>query len=190
MDTVVDLEAAEAAVMALLVALGQDPESEHLRATPERVARAYSELLTPTAITPMTFPNDEGYDELVMVRGIPFHSLCQHHLLPFVGQAHIGYLPSGRIVGLSKLARVVEHVSRALQVQERMTAQIADWIEAELSPLGVGVVLEAEHMCMRLRGAKATGTCTVTSAMRGALRDDPRTRSEFLDLVQRARVTQ
>jgi GTP cyclohydrolase I len=180
----VDLEAAARAVRDLLIALGRDPDSEHLRKTPQRVALAYEELLTPVAVDATTFPNDEGYDELVVVRDIPFHSLCEHHLLPFVGKAHITYLPKDRIVGLSKLARVVEHYSRNLQVQERMTQQIANWLEEQLSPRGVGVVLAAEHMCMRLRGVKAPGTMTVTSALRGALRNDARTRGEFLDLVR------
>ena len=180
----VDVEAAASAVRGLLIALGQDPDSEHLRKTPQRVARAYEELLTPVPVDATTFPNDEGYDELVVVRDIPFHSLCEHHLLPFVGKAHITYLPKDRIVGLSKLARVVEHFSRNLQVQERMTQQIANWLEEQLSPRGVGVVLAAEHMCMRLRGVKAPGTMTVTSALRGALRNDARTRGEFLDLVR------
>jgi GTP cyclohydrolase I len=180
----VDVEAAAKAVHDLLVALGEDPGSEHLLRTPARVARAYQELLTPSPVDATTFPNDEGYDELVLVRDIPFHSLCEHHLLPFVGRAHVAYLPKDRIVGLSKLARVVEHFSRSLQVQERMTSQIAGWLEEQLSPRGVGVVLEAEHMCMRLRGVKAPGTMTVTSALRGTLRNDARTRGEFLDLVR------
>jgi GTP cyclohydrolase I len=180
----VDLEAASKAVRDLLVALGEDPTSEHLQRTPARVARAFQELLTPTQVDPTTFPNDEGYDELVLVRDIPFHSLCEHHLLPFVGKAHVAYLPKDRILGLSKLARVVEHYSRALQVQERMTQQIAGWLEEQLAPRGVGVVLEAEHMCMRLRGVRVPGTMTVTSTLRGTLRDDARTRGEFLDLVR------
>ncbi|MCW2599083.1 MAG: cyclohydrolase [Frankiales bacterium] len=180
----VDLDAAAKAVQQLLVALGEDPTSDHLQRTPERVAKAFQEMLTPADVDPTTFPNDEGYDELVVVRDIPFHSLCEHHLLPFVGKAHLAYLPKDRIVGLSKLARVVEHFSRALQVQERMTQQIAAWLEERLAPRGVGVVLEAEHMCMRLRGARVPGTMTVTSALRGTLRDDARTRGEFLDLVR------
>lgn len=179
-----DLTAAAKAVQDLLVALGEDPTSEHLRRTPDRVAKAFEELLTPTQVDPTTFPNDEDYDELVLVRDIPFHSLCEHHLLPFVGKAHVAYLPRDRIVGLSKLARIVEHFSRSLQVQERMTQQIAGWLEEQLSPRGVGVVLEAEHMCMRLRGVRVPGTMTVTSTLRGALRDDARTRGEFLDLVR------
>jgi len=179
-----DLDAAARAVRDLLAALDQDPDSEHLRATPDRVARAFAEQLTPQPFAPTTFPNDESYNELVLVRDIPFNSLCEHHLLPFVGTAHVAYLPKDRIVGLSKLARVVDHYSRALQVQERMTQQIADWLLRELDPRGVGVVLEAEHMCMRLRGARVTGTHTVTSALHGIVRDDPRTRGEFLDLVR------
>ena len=184
MTAPVDLEAAARAVRDLLVALGQDPDSAHLARTPERVARAFAEQLTPTPFAPTTFPNDEGYNELVLVRDIPFQSLCEHHLLPFVGTAHVAYLPKDRIVGLSKLARVVEHFSRALQVQERMTQQVADWLVRELDPRGVGVVLDAEHMCMRLRGARVTGTRTVTSALHGTVRDDARTRGEFLDLVR------
>jgi GTP cyclohydrolase I len=184
MSAPVDLEAAARAVRELLLALGQDPESEHLRSTPARVARAFAEQLTSQPFAPTTFPNEEGYNELVLVRDIPFHSLCEHHLLPFIGTAHVAYLPKDRIVGLSKLARVVEHFSRALQVQERMTQQIADWLLRELDPRGVGVVLEAEHTCMQLRGARVTGTHTVTSALHGTIRDDARTRSEFLDLVR------
>ena len=184
MSASVDLEAAARAVRDLLAALGQDPDSEHLQRTPQRVARAFAEQLTPEPFSPTTFPNDEGYNELVLVRDIPFHSLCEHHLLPFAGVAHVAYLPQDRIVGLSKLARIVEHFSRSLQVQERMTQQVADWLQRELSPRGVGVVLEAEHMCMRLRGARVTDTRTVTSALHGTLRDDARTRGEFLDLVR------
>lgn len=180
----VDVAAAERAVRDLLTALGYDPETEHLKATPMRVAKAYEEMLSPVTVAPTTFPNDEMYDELVLVRDIPFHSLCEHHLLPFVGRAHVAYLPKERILGLSKLARVVEHFSRSLQVQERMTQQIAGWLEDQLQPRGVGVVLEAEHMCMRLRGVRAPGTMTVTSALRGGLRDDARTRQEFLGLVR------
>ena len=180
---VVDLDAAESAVRDLLVALGQDPDSEHLRETPRRVALAYEEFLTPEPFVPTTFPNDEGYDELVVVRDIPFHSLCQHHLLPFSGVAHVGYLPAARILGLSKLARVVEHFARGLQVQERLTKQIGDWLEVRLAPKGVGVVLEAEHLCMSLRGVEAVGSKTVTSSLHGLVRDDARTRAEFLDLT-------
>jgi GTP cyclohydrolase I len=132
---------------------------------------------------PTTFPNDEGYDELVVVRDIPFQSLCMHHLLPFHGVAHIAYLPGGRIIGLSKLGRVVDLFARDLQVQERLTTQVADWLDAELSPRGVGVIIEAEHLCMSLRGVQKAGSRTVTSALRGSIKDDPRTRQEFLSLV-------
>lgn len=147
------------------------------------MALAYEEFLTPEPFVPTTFPNDEGYDELVMVRDIPFHSLCEHHLLPFSGVAHVGYLPDSRILGLSKLARVVEHFARGLQVQERLTKQIGDWLDARLDPKGVGVVLEAEHLCMSLRGVEAVGSKTVTSSLHGLVRDDARTRAEFLDLT-------
>lgn len=147
---------------------------------------AYLELLTPRPFRATTFANEDGYDELVLVREIPFHSLCMHHMLPFHGLAHVAYLPGERIVGLSKLARVVEMFARDLQVQERLTTQIADWIEEELQPKGVGVVLEAEHLCMSLRGVQKFGATTVTSALLGQVRDDPRTRQEFLSLTRRS----
>jgi GTP cyclohydrolase IA len=181
----VDLDAAESAAADLLAALGADLADESLNGTPRRMARLYSELLTPAAFNPTTFPNDGGYDELVVARGIPFHSLCEHHLLPFVGVAHVGYLPGERILGISKLARVVDFYSRSLQVQERLTTQIAGWLQEELSPKGVGVVLEAEHLCMSLRGVQKQGATTVTSALHGLVRDDPRTRQEFLALTGR-----
>jgi len=179
----IDPVAAELAVTDLLVALGQNPDDEHLADTPRRVAAAYQELLTPRSFDLTTFPNDEGYDELVVARDIPFHSLCQHHLLPFKGVAHVGYLPGERILGLSKLARVVELFARDLQVQERLTKQVADWLEEHLAPKGVGVVLEAEHLCMSLRGVQASGSRTVTSALHGLLREDPRSRAEFFSLA-------
>ena len=144
------------------------------------MVEVYAELLTPQPFAPTTFPNDEGYDELVVASDIPFHSLCMHHLLPFRGVAHVGYLPGERIIGLSKLARVVDLFARDLQVQERLTEQIADWLDAHLRAKGVGVVLEAEHLCMTLRGVQKPGARTVTSALRGTVRDDPRTRQEFL----------
>lgn len=181
----IDVDAAAVAVRDLLRALGEDPGSEHLEATPIRVARAYEEMLSSRPFDLTTFPNTEGYDELVVVRDITFSSLCEHHLLPFVGVAHVAYSPAQRILGLSKLARVVELHARRLQVQERMTHQIAEWLQTELTPQGVGVVIEAEHMCLRLRGAKSPGTTTITSSLRGSLRNDARTRSEFLALVQR-----
>jgi GTP cyclohydrolase I len=182
-DGGVDLGAAENAARDLLVALGADLESDHLRETPRRVAKAYAELLTPRPFNATTFPNDEGYDELVIVGEIPFQSLCAHHLLPFQGKAHVAYLPGERLVGLSKLARVVELYSRRLQLQERLTTQVADWLEEHLQPRGVGVVLEAEHLCMSLRGVQTSGSNTVTSALRGAVKDDTRTRQEFLSLI-------
>jgi GTP cyclohydrolase I len=168
-----------------LTALGIDPASDALRETPRRMVDVLEALLTPEPFTPTTFPNDAGYDELVVVRDIPFHSLCEHHVLPFVGVAHVAYLPGERIIGLSKLARVVDHFARSLQVQERLTIDVADWLEVNLSPLGAGVVLEAEHQCMTLRGVQKPGTRTLTSALRGRLRDDARTRSEFLALTTR-----
>src|SRR4051812_34755266 len=181
----VDLAAAERAARDLLTALGADLKLESLRETPGRVARLYAELLEPADFEATTFPNDAGYDELVVARAIPFHSLCEHHLLPFVGVAHVGYLPNDRIIGLSKLARVVEYFARSLQVQERLTAQIANWLQDELGPKGVGVVLEAEHMCMSLRGVQKPGVMTVTSALHGLVRDDARTRQEFLALARK-----
>ncbi|HEV2928961.1 MAG TPA: GTP cyclohydrolase I FolE [Propionibacteriaceae bacterium] len=174
---------AERADAVLQAALGQDPSAEQLLDTPRRVAAGYAELLSPAPFTPTTFPNDERYDELVLVRAIPFRSLCQHHLLPFTGVAHVGYLPAERILGLSKLARVVELFARRLQLQERLTTQVADWLHVELAPKGVGVVLEAEHLCMTLRGVHAAGARTVTSTLRGLLRSDPRSRQEFFALT-------
>jgi GTP cyclohydrolase I len=182
----VDLVRAERAVADLLAALGQDPTSEELAETPRRVAASYAELLTSAPFTLTSFPNAEGYDELVLVRAIPFQSLCQHHLLPFVGVAHVGYLPADRILGLSKLARVVELFARRLQFQERLTTQVANWLQDELAPRGVGVVLEAEHLCVTLRGVQATGARTVTSTLHGLLRSDPRSRQEFLALARTA----
>ena len=181
----IDLNAAERAATELLTALGADLTDESLTGTPRRLARLYAELLTPAPFDATTFPNDGGYDELVVARSIPFHSLCEHHLLPFVGVAHVGYLPGERIIGLSKLARVVEYFARSLQVQERLTTQVAGWLERELQPRGVGVVLEAEHMCMSLRGIQKQGATTVTSALHGLVRDDSRTRQEFLALTGR-----
>ena len=180
----IDHGAAQRAATDLLRALGADLTSEGLRDTPRRMAQAYAELLTPEPFLPTTFPNEDGYDELIVARAIPFHSLCMHHLLPFQGVAHVGYLPGERIIGLSKLGRVVELFARDLQIQERMTTQIARWLQRELQPKGVGVVLEAEHLCMSLRGVQKPGTRTVTSALLGSVRDDVRTREEFLDLTR------
>src|ERR687896_802964 len=182
----VDHAAVQRAARDLLRAVGADVDAEALEETPRRVADAYAELLTPQPFRATTFPNDDGYDELVVARGIPFHSLCQHHLLPFTGVAHVGYLPGPRIIGLSKLARVVELFARGLQVQERLTKQVADWLEDALEPKGVGVVVEAEHLCMSLRGVQASGSKTIPSALRGLVRDNARTRQEFLALTTRS----
>jgi GTP cyclohydrolase I len=178
----IDLAAAERAVADLLVALGRSPDG-HTVDTPRRVAAAYAELLTPRSFNPTTFPNNEGYDELILARDIPFHTLCQHHLLPFHGVAHIGYLPGERILGLSKLARVLELFASDLQVQERLTKQVADWLRDNVAPKGVGVVVEAEHLCMSMRGVQARGSRTVTSALHGLLREDFRSRAEFFALA-------
>ncbi|MFI9385813.1 GTP cyclohydrolase I FolE [Kutzneria sp. NPDC052558] len=179
----VDLDAAERAAGDLLRALGVDTDNENLRATPGRMARAYAELFSPRPFDLTTFPNDEGYDELVLARSIPVRSVCEHHLLPFVGVAHVGYLPDARILGLSKLARVVEHFASRPQVQERLTKQVADWLNTQLQPKGVGVVIEAEHTCMTLRGVRAAGSSTVTSTLLGTLRSDARSRQEFFALA-------
>jgi GTP cyclohydrolase I len=179
----IDLPAAERAIADLLKALGRDPHSVHLADTPRRVAHAYAEMLTPREFALTTFPNDEGYDELVLARDIPVQSFCEHHMLPFQGVAHVGYLPGERILGLSKLARVVELFARDLQVQERLTKQVADWLQDQLAPKGVGVVIEAEHLCMSLRGVRAPGSRTVTSSLHGVLRNNPSSRQEFFALT-------
>ena len=180
----VNLPAAERAVRDLLLALGRDPHSPHLADTPRRVAQSFGEMLTPREFDLTTFPNDEGYDELVLARNIPVQSLCEHHMLPFTGVAHVGYLPGERILGLSKLARVVELFARDLQVQERLTVQVANWLQENLLPRGVGVVIEAEHQCMSMRGVRAAGSQTITSSVLGALREDPRSRQEFFTLTR------
>jgi GTP cyclohydrolase I len=178
-----DLDAATSAASAFLDALGVDLEGEDRAETPRRMAKAYAEMLEPRPFTMTTFANDEGYDELVLARSVPVQSLCEHHMLPFVGVAHVGYLPGERILGLSKLARVVELFARRPQVQERLTAQVAHWLNDSLEPRGVGVVVEAEHLCMSLRGVRAGGSRTVTSALHGRLRDDPSSRAEFFALA-------
>ena len=177
--------AAETAARVFLEALGLPVDSEGMRETPRRMARAYQELFAAAPFTFTSFANENGYDELVLARDIPVRSVCEHHLLPFVGVAHVGYLPGDRILGLSKLARLVEHFGSRPQLQERMTKQIADLLEEELSPRGVGVVIEAEHSCMTLRGVRARGSSTVTSTLLGVLREDPRSRQEFLSLIPR-----
>lgn len=179
-EHVIDRGGAIAAAKDLLAALGRDIDSPHLADTPRRFADALIEMLTPRPFSPTTFPNDDGYDELVVVADIPFHSLCEHHLLPFRGVAHVGYVPGDRLIGLSKLARIVEQYTRDLQVQERLTRRIADWLVEVLDPRGVGVVVEAEHSCMSLRGVQVEGTRTVTSTLVGVVREDERTRGEFL----------
>jgi GTP cyclohydrolase I len=176
----------ERAVRELLVAVGEDPDREGLRETPARVARTYRELLSGLHVDPRECLKKfftETYDEVVVVRDISFCSLCEHHLLPFMGQAHIGYLPSGRVIGLSKLARLVEVISRRPQVQERMTEQVADLLVEELDVRGVAVIVEATHTCMTIRGVRKPGSLCVTSAMRGAFRDSASTRSEVMHLM-------
>jgi GTP cyclohydrolase IA len=179
----VDLAAAEKAAGDFLAALGVDVDGDGLRQTPARMARAYAELFDARPFRLTTFPNEEGYDELVLARGIPFRTICEHHLLPFAGVAHVGYLPAERIVGLSKLARLVEHFAARPQTQERLTQQVAGRLAASLNPRGAGVVLEAEHTCMTLRGVRAIGATTITSALLGTLRADARSRSEFFALT-------
>jgi GTP cyclohydrolase IA len=179
----VNLVAAARGAAQFLRALGLSIDSEAMADTPSRMARAYAELLSPAAFDLTTFPNDESYDELVLARAIPLQSVCEHHMLPFVGIAHVGYLPGERILGLSKLARVVELFARRPQVQERLTKQVADWLQDHLQPAGVGVVIEAEHMCMSLRGVRAAGSSTITSTLLGSLREDSRSRAEFLALT-------
>jgi len=181
---VVDLDEAERAAADFLTALGVDLDREERRATPARMARAYAELLAARPFRLTTFPNDEGYDELVLARAIPFRTLCEHHMLLFSGVAHVGYLPGERILGLSKLARLVEHFAARPQTQERLTMQVAKCLDANLRARGVGVVLEAEHTCMTQRGVRALGATTVTSALLGTLRTDPRSRAEFFALAR------
>jgi GTP cyclohydrolase IA len=181
---VVDLDAAERAAADFLAALGIDLDREERRATPARMAHAYAELLAAQPFRLTTFRNDEGYDELVLARAIPFRTLCEHHMLLFSGVAHVGYLPGERILGLSKLARLVEHFAARPQTQERLTMQVAKCLDTNLHPRGVGVVMEAEHTCMTQRGVRALGATTVTSALLGTLRTDPRSRAEFFALAR------
>jgi GTP cyclohydrolase IA len=180
----VDLAAAERAAADFLTALGIDLDREERRETPARMARAYAELFTAQSFRLTTFPNDERYDQLVLARAIPFRTVCEHHMLLFSGVAHVGYLPGERIIGLSKLARLVEHFAARPQTQERLTMQIASCLEENLEARGVGVVLEAEHTCMTQRGVRALGAKTVTSALLGGLRTDPRSRAEFFALAK------
>jgi GTP cyclohydrolase I len=180
----VDLVAAERAARDLLTALGIDVERVETAETPRRMATAYAELLQVGDFDFTTFPNTEQYDELVLVEDIPVRSVCEHHMLPFVGVAHVGYLPRDRILGLSKFARVVDFFGHRPQTQERLTIQVARHLQDQLSPRGVGVVIEAEHTCMTLRGVRAAGARTVTSALLGTLREDPSSRAEFLSLTR------
>ncbi|HEY5356945.1 MAG TPA: GTP cyclohydrolase I [Streptosporangiaceae bacterium] len=186
-DRPIDLGRAERAAAELLDALGVDRADGGLAATPARMRRAYAELLTPAPFEATTFPNDEGYDELVVATHIRFCSLCEHHLLPFSGVAHVGYLPGARLAGLSTLARAVGHFAGRPQPQQRLTAQVAGWLGCHLAPRGVGVVLEAEHACLSLRGVRAAGARAVTSAMSRLVRDDHRIRAEFLALARTPR---
>lgn len=179
----VDTVGAELALTSFLGAMGVQTDSESLSQTPRRMAKAYAEFFTPRPFDLTTFANDEGYDELVLARSVPLRSVCEHHFLPFTGVAHVGYLPDRRILGLSKLARVVEHFACRPQVQERLTKQVATWLQTQLSPKGVGVVIEAEHTCMTLRGVQAVGSTTVTSTLLGLLRENPGSRQEFFSLL-------
>ncbi len=180
---------AEAAVRVLLEWAGDDPDREGLLETPARVARSYRELFAgyeedPREYLSRTFEEVGGYDELIVLRDIPVVSFCEHHMLPFVGKAHVGYLPTNRVVGISKLARVVNGFSRRLQIQEKLSAEIATAIQDILEPAGVGVVIEAEHSCMSMRGVKTHDSRMITSRLLGVVRDDPRTREEFLRLAR------
>jgi GTP cyclohydrolase I len=185
-ESAVDLSAIKGAVRTILKAVGEDPDRDGLLETPRRVAKMYAEMFSGLQQDPgrhleVTF--EESYDEIVLVRDIPFTSMCEHHLLPFRGVAHVAYIPNGRVTGLSKLARVVEEVSRRPQVQERMTQTVADLIEDRLGSRAVGVIIKAEHSCMSIRGIRKTGSLTVTSTMRGAFRSDPASRTELMSLI-------
>ena len=177
----------EKAVREILEALGEDPDREGLVETPERVARFYAEVFEGLHRDPGeeidAFFGEEGYQEIVMVREIPFYSMCEHHLVPFHGQAHVAYMPKGKVTGLSKLARLVEGYARRPQMQERLTAQVADAMTERLDPLGVMVVIEAEHLCMSMRGVRKPGAKTVTSAVRGIMQSNPATRAEAMSLL-------
>ena len=187
LTTSYDVEAVEQSARELLRSLGLDPDCEGLRETPRRIAAMYQELfegLNQDPVEALSVGFEEGHDEMVILREIPFYSMCEHHFLPFQGKAHVGYLPDGRIVGLSKIARALEIFARRPQVQERLTTQLAECIEDVLHARGVGVVIEAEHTCMTARGIKKPGATMVTSAMRGRFRSDANTRQEFLGLIR------
>lgn len=182
----VDLGRIEKAVQEILLAVGEDPKREGLKATPQRVARMYTELLAGMrhdATEHLKSIFHEKYDEIVLLRDIPFYSICEHHLMPFIGKAHVAYLPAGQVLGVSKLARVVDSFARRLQVQERLTDQIADFLMKSLQPVGVAVVLEASHSCMTIRGIQKPGAVMVTSSLRGIFKKDPRSRAEVLTLM-------
>jgi GTP cyclohydrolase I len=186
----IDTSRIKKAVAEILLAIGEDLNREGLRDTPARVARMYSELVSGMREDPEIHFRSvftESYDEIVLLRDIPFYSLCEHHLLPFIGSAHVAYLPTGRVLGVSKLARIVDSFAKRLQCQERLTGQIADLIMDRLKPMGVAVVLEASHSCMTIRGIKKPGSTMVTSALRGIFRKDPRSRNEILSLLRQDR---
>lgn len=182
----VDTDHIQKAVYEILEAVGENPDREGLKYTPARVARMYAELLEGAQHDPSEYLSSvfhEQYDEIVLLRDIPFYSVCEHHLMPFIGKAHLAYLPDGRVLGVSKLARIVDTYARRLQLQERLTDQIADFLMTNLKPKGVAVVLEASHSCMTIRGIKKPGAVMVTSALRGIFKKDPRSRSEVLTLM-------
>jgi GTP cyclohydrolase I len=184
--TKIDVTKIEKAVREILSAVGEDLERDGLKGTPARVARMYGELLAGMREDPgihLEKVFNENYDEIVLLRDIPFYSICEHHLMPFIGSAHVAYLPSGMILGVSKLARIVDCYARRLQTQERLTMQIADCLMSNLKPMGVAVVLEAAHSCMTIRGIKKPGSMMVTSAVRGRFRKDPRSRNEIMSLI-------
>lgn len=182
-----DLKRIEAAVKEILAAIGEDPEREGLAETPFRVAKMYQEIFSGIEDDPsrhLKIFNESSSDDMIIVRGIPLYSMCEHHLIPFMGQAHIAYIPSeGRVIGLSKLARIVDSYAKKPQLQERLTAQIADFLYDNVKPRGVAVIIEAEHLCMTMRGARASGSQTQTSALRGIMRSDAKTRSEVMSLL-------
>ncbi len=188
-DEGVEHEQVQAAVREILDSVGEDPEREGLRATPKRVARMYDELLAGYRTDPVALLNNAcfhvSYDEMVLVRDIEFFSLCEHHLLPFYGRAHVAYLPNGKVVGLSKIPRMVDMFARRLQVQERLTRQVAECLDEVLQPMGVGVVVEAAHLCTMMRGVKKANARMVTSAMCGTFKENPKTRQEFMDHLAR-----
>lgn len=183
-----DRERIESAVREILLAIGENPDREGLIETPARVARMYEEIFSGIGDDPsrhLKLFHEKSNDEMVIVRDIPLHSMCEHHLLPFVGKAHIAYIPSdNKIIGLSKFARIVDNFAKRPQLQERLTSDIADFLDRELSPQGVAVIIEAEHMCMTMRGARASGSSTKTSALRGIMKTDARTRAEVMTLLR------